>query len=117
MHEILELGSYSNLAQHRKCSLIFFKITPPYCTYCISDSNSYYVIVIYGAKIKSVWIEMNISDFSPKNAYHCMSNAITFLKCSKFHAYFFKLVIKHSTITSLPRKGSINVKKNESYCM
>ena len=27
-HEILELGSYDNLAQHRKCS-IFFKITPP----------------------------------------------------------------------------------------
>ena len=59
------------------------------CTYCISDSYSYYVIVIYGGKIKSVWIEMNISDFSPKNAYHCMSNAIKkILKCSKFNAFF-----------------------------
>ena len=31
-HEILELGSYKNLAQHRMCSFLFFKITPPHCT-------------------------------------------------------------------------------------
>ena len=31
-HEILELGSYNNLAQHRMWSFLFFKITPPYCT-------------------------------------------------------------------------------------
>ena len=28
-HEILELGSYNNLAQHRMCNFLFFKITPP----------------------------------------------------------------------------------------
>ena len=33
-HEILELGSYNILAKHMKCSTFFFKITPPYSTYC-----------------------------------------------------------------------------------